>query len=110
MTTQYSEPHANNVLFREYEAKAKHRKPNFQQNMQSLVRNLLRNESTILLFVYKDLKPFIDNVEELQSGSEIHKIKKSGLIKSVTQSMRRRLFSANLEYRVPGPLALVPCS
>lgn len=38
------------------------------KNMQSVERNLLKNESTILLFVYKDLKPFIDNIEELQSG------------------------------------------
>lgn len=36
--------------------------------MQSVVRNLLKNESTILLFLYKDLKPFIDIIEELQSG------------------------------------------
>ena len=42
--------------------------PISNKNMQSVVRNLLKNESTILLFLYKDLKPFIDIIEELQSG------------------------------------------
>lgn len=62
--------------------------------MQSVVRNLLKNESTILLFLYKDLKPFIDIIEELQRFNMIKGLtqNKEGL----TQSMRRRLFSANL--------------